>query len=179
MAGRPRTRTATPEVSTSDMCEFFSVTRKTIAEWTKAGMPKVAEGAYHLKACFDWWCENINKDNDDETLTAAKRKYWTAKAEEADVKVKIARGKLISLEEVLDQWCKRVAEVKQGLLSLPVRFPPVLEGKTMKEMKVVISAEITRILDGYSREGKFCHGATKPARPPAKKKASSKKRKKR
>ena len=156
-AGRPRTRIATPEVSTSDVCDFFGVTRETISEWTKNGMPKVATGAYHLKACFDWWCENINKDNDDETLTKAKRKYWTAKAEEMETKVAQTKGNLISKEEVVEQWCWRIGEFRQAMLSLPVRLPPILEGKPVREMRDIIQREAHGILEGYSREGKFCH----------------------
>jgi hypothetical protein len=44
------------EITTSEACEIFSVTRKTIAEWAKLGiMEKTSYGKYNLKNCLRNW----------------------------------------------------------------------------------------------------------------------------
>jgi hypothetical protein len=44
------------EVSTSEAAEIFSVTKKTIAEWTKAGiMVKLRHGVFDLKESLKNW----------------------------------------------------------------------------------------------------------------------------
>lgn len=149
-------------IDTTTAAELFETTPKTISEWEKAAGKerksfKVSYGVYHLRKLFSWWLENIySPKQEGSTIQDARERYWNAKADGEEISVKKLRGELIPQEAVVDQWCKRVAEVKQGLLSLPVKLPPVLEGKRVAEMRGIIKGEVFRLLDGYAREGKYC-----------------------
>ena len=140
---------------------FFGVTAQTISKWKQLGMPCESRGAYDIERCFAWWRDTINAGDDDETTTSAKARYWNAKAEEAEINVAKTRGDLISMADVLDQWCRRVSEVRQGLLSLETRLPPLLEGKTLREMRQSIKTEVYALLEGYARQGRYCPVKTK------------------
>jgi len=144
------------------MVELFQVTRETISEWTKAGMPKVGHGKYDLCPAFEWWKENINTDEEDSSSAIARGRYWNAKAEQAEIDVAERRGELIRRADVITEWCKRVAEFRQGCLSMPVRLPAVLEGKTAPQMRAIIDTYARTLLEGYSREGKYCSKARRP-----------------
>lgn len=148
---RPRSRNESPEVSTSYMCEFFDVTRETISEWTKNGMPKVETGAYNLKAAFDWWQENINKDDDDATLTAAKRKYWMAKAEKEHLQTQQLKKELIPRPQLVTDRVSRVLAIKKSLLALSTRLESALEMKPRKEIRERVDSEIKKMLEDFSR----------------------------
>ena len=145
-------------VSTQAIADFFGVVSKTICEWVKQGMPKEKYGSYDLKKCFDWWQENINatKEDTNPKLVELRAEGQKIKNQREQIKLDAERGLLISREEVIDQWCKRIAVVRQSLLSLPVRLPPIVEGKTRQEIRAIVNDEAVRILEDYSRPGQHC-----------------------
>lgn len=146
------------DISTTEAAAFFGVTMKTIAAWTKAGMPKVSYATYNLKACFDWWQKEINTGNEeyDETLTKARRDYWKAKAEREQMACEKEKGNLIDRDEIITEWCKRVGEVKTGMLSLDKALPVLCEMKPAEEIRKIIKDYTIQLLQAYSRSGKFC-----------------------
>lgn len=152
------------DVSRSDLAYFFGVSPKCINDWGKNGMPKTSHGLYNLKLVFDWWQKNIDGDSS-EAMLEHKTRYWKEMADEKEIGNMEARGQLISRDEVVTEWCKRIAEVRQSLLALAVRLPPILEGKDAAEMRPLIKAEAVGVLEGYSRPGKHCETAEPPAKP--------------
>ena len=138
-------------VSAADMSSFFAVTPKTVAEWAKNGMPRESHGVYHLKRCFDWWLENINKDDDDETLTAAKRKYWTAKAEKEHLATQQLKGQLIPRSQLVGDRVARCLDMRKGLLALAARLTGPCAMKSSSEIRAAVEAEVYRLLTEFSR----------------------------
>lgn len=144
-------------VSTRDAAAFFGITSQALHLWFKNGCPKVGYGKCDLKAVFDWWRENIDSGGDrDKSINAAKRDYWRAKAERERISVDTLKGNVVPREQIATAWKWRVAEVKNGLLAFRDRLPPLLEGKTRKEITHVLGEEVIYLLDNYSREGEFC-----------------------
>lgn len=151
----------TAVVGIQQLAAIMDVSAVTVRKWAGVGMPQLARGQYDAVACMAWMRETIEAAKEDPTLTDVRARYWTAKAEEAEINVAKTRGDLISMADVLDQWCRRVSEVRQGLLSLETRLPPLLEGKTLREMRQSIKTEVYALLEGYAREGRYCPVKTK------------------
>jgi phage terminase Nu1 subunit (DNA packaging protein) len=151
-----RKAAATAILSIQQLAAALDVSSMTIRNWVTAGMPQEARGRYDLVACMRWWRETINDNKDDDSITAVRARYWTAKAQDAEIDVATKRGELIANADVIEQWSRRVSEVRQGLLSLETRLPPIVEGKTLREIRAAIKIEVGALLDGYARAGKFC-----------------------
>lgn len=148
-------------VGIQEIASIMDVSAVTIRKWAGVGMPQEARGQYDVAACQQWWRDTIDAGRDEsgkvgETLTDVRTQYWKAKAEDAEIDVATKRGKLIPVSEVDEQWCRRVSEVRQGLLSLETRLPPIVEGKSLREIRNAIKIEVDALLDGYARSGKFC-----------------------
>ena len=137
------------------MTELFQVTRETIAQWTKAGMPQVSQGKYDLLPAFDWWKENISSSKETPETEDARERYWNAKAEEAEIKVGQAKDKLIAKADVFQEWAWRAAELKTGLRSWSSRLSPKLEGKDLVELRVILRNAADELLSAYCRSGRF------------------------
>lgn len=159
-------------LSTKETAEFFGTTSKTILEWKKAGCPQVKKGKWDLKQVFDWWKENIIADpgSDDESLAEARRRYWSAKAGNEELKQQQTRGDLISWDSVTSEWAKRVAEYKSGCFNLVNSLPPLLEGKTQAEMRSIIYDFVWNMFESVVRTGTFCPNVQEKKKGKSKKK---------
>lgn len=143
------------EVRTVDLAEIFDVTKKTIAEWHKRGMPRVKRGTWNVKQVFHWYLANIDRGADTEDLSDAKLAYWRAKSQNEQIKADIARKRTIQVEDIVKAWTWRVAEVARGLEAIPRRIAPLIEHRPETEIASILEAEIWRIRDAFSRVGKF------------------------
>lgn len=145
------------DIDNTGLAAFFGMTSKTICAWVKQGMPKESFGLYNLKKCFDWWCENIddNKTESDPTITALKAENLRIKNDRERMKRDTEKGLLFPKADISSEWVKRIAEVRQGLLSLPVRLAPLVDGKTQDEIRAIIKEAVYRLLTAYSRDGRF------------------------
>jgi hypothetical protein len=141
-----------------DLRLAFDVANKTIHEWVKLGLPKLARGQYDMIACCRWWRKNIvgRDDPKDRDMNEAKRQYWVEKAARMRLEREATERKLLPKADVLKEWTWRVAEVTAGLSLLASRLPPALEGKDQIEMAETVRAEVKLIRDNYARGGKFC-----------------------
>ncbi len=169
------------KVSTADLSEIFKVTKVTIGNWVKIGCPKIKKNLYDANAVILWWAENIyeakvEREERDEGLKGARQRYWKAKAEKEELGVAQTKGEIIPKKTLADIWCARISEVRQGLLSLPDRLPPVLVGKTQLEIREIIHKEVVSLLEMYSREGKYTPKPKKKASATATRKSKKKKR---
>jgi len=143
----------------TETAAFFNVTRQTVYDWTKAGLPKLGRGKYDLKAAFEWYTEFILLDrtpSEDEDLTSAKRRYWQSKADMERLKVDREQGELMPIKDIHKKWAFRAAEYKNGAFNLAYSLPPLLEGKPQSEMREVIEKQVWNMFDRVYREGRFC-----------------------
>ena len=157
-------------VTTSQASAFFGVTAKCFGhDWVRAGMPKVSQGKFDLKHCFDWWWENIASERaakmgGDDSINEAKRQYWWSMAEAGQIKVNQAREELIPKDEVHRQWGQRAAEYKNACYGLINSLPPLLEGRNQPEMRQTIDDHVWEMFKRVTRYGKFCKKQPQTAR---------------
>ena len=149
------------ECSINQAAAFFGVNRGTIYDWIKKGCPKLAPGRVDLKNVFQWWFENIGVDRaaaagSDDSLNEAKRRFWWLRAESEELKLKKEKGELLSVTEAEKAWAWRMSEYKSGCENLSSALPPLLEGKTAKEMRTIIGDFVWSMFDRVCRTGHFC-----------------------
>lgn len=153
-------------LSGADLARCFGVDRSMVTRWKKAGMPE-NNGLFNLPLCIKWRLEREADAMAPKSGASTEGEKWLTafrkeRARLARIERQRVQGQLISRDEVITEWCKRIAEVRQSLLALPVRLPAILEGKSAAEMRPLVKAESIRILEGYSRPGKHCE-ETAPA----------------
>lgn len=83
-------------------------------------------------------------------------RWRLARAQREELLVSQIRGETLTLEEVLQAWTVRVAEVTAGLQNLVDRLPPLLDGRGREEIRAILTEEIWALRDRYARDGKFC-----------------------
>ena len=147
-------------VSSKDLCEIFDISPKTLSRWSQAGCPKLKKDQWNMGAVLLWWTENIYEprletEEKDESLKNARQRYWRARAEKEEISISQLKSELIPKKKLADLWGARVVEVRQGLLNLSDRLPPILEAKTQPEIRAVVHKEIIQLLEMYSRDGKY------------------------
>jgi hypothetical protein len=148
-AGGPGSSKEQPwTVRSAALAELLGVTQKTIAAWVKLGMPREAFGIYNFRRVFPWWMDNINSgpEDRDETVTAAKKRFWLEKVENLRLKNGILRGEFVAVEEVLQAHGAIVGSIKNAVRSWASRLPPMIAGKSQEEMLPVIRAEMDAAL---------------------------------
>lgn len=146
------------ELTTQQAAELFGTSTRAVQRWGQAGAPQTSRNRWSLKALFDWWDENINalRVDSDETMVEIKRQYWRAKTAGEELKNQKARDEVAPWSEIEGEWAARVAVVVSGLTAFEHRLPPILDGKTRKEMQKILHDEVHYLRESYAREGKYC-----------------------
>ena len=66
------------------------------------------------------------------------------------------KGTLLSQKEVADAWAKRNSNMRSSLLTLVDRLPPMVAGKSRKQITKILQDEVFYFLEQYSQDGKYC-----------------------
>jgi len=146
-------------VTTAQLSGLFDITRQAIQNWKSLGCPgNISHGHWDLKAVLKWWLDNMysGTSDEDESINDVKRKYWTHKAEGERIRVEKEKGRLVSLDDVLNAWIARLRMVRSGLDSWVDRLPPLLEGKSRKEIAKLLRGELWTIYQNFFKDGIFC-----------------------
>jgi len=72
------------------------------------------------------------------------------------IKLQKERGELVARSDIAKEWTARATEYANSLDYMETRFPPLLEGKSRSEMRVIIHNECRRIKESLFRTGTFC-----------------------
>lgn len=112
-------------INTSGLCEVLNVHRNTLAQWTKAGMPKRANGWYSLKDAISWVMDNrgVKKksgENDEEMSLSQQKLFYEAElkkqqSESATLKNAIAKGEYILRETVVSELQRFFVSLKRSM----------------------------------------------------------------
>ncbi|MBF0500026.1 MAG: hypothetical protein HQM09_07835 [Candidatus Riflebacteria bacterium] len=146
-------------LSGADLARCFGVDRSMVTRWKKAGMPET-KGVFSLPECIKWRLEREADAMAPKTSASTEGEKWlTAFRRERAITARLERrkvqGSLISKSDVSSEWVKRLLELRQGLLTLPVRLPPVLEGKDVDAMRPIIKDILYKMMESYARTGQF------------------------
>jgi hypothetical protein len=82
--------------------------------------------------------------------------FRRARAEEKQLVVSQLRGKLISIKEIETAWAGRVETVTSGLEILINRLPPLLVGKSRREIAKILKDEFGNLRKAYAANSKYC-----------------------
>ena len=117
-------------------------------------MPKFSRGKYDLKACFNWWQEEINSSGSEEEQSN-KDRYWAAKADKEEISRDLMKESVVTWEDIDPIWSERAAIYRSGIMALMYRLPPLLDGKDRHAMRGIVDDAGREILRGVLRGGKF------------------------
>jgi phage terminase Nu1 subunit (DNA packaging protein) len=118
------------KLTTSQAAQGFQVTKKTIAEWVKKGMPKKKHGEFDFFTIVSWWAENIYRSDDSAGVIDAKEKYWAARARREVVRADEAENRVVPVDQVRDEAFQLARTVRDAILNVPDRISAELASYT-------------------------------------------------
>lgn len=128
-------------VPQKNICEIFSITRKTIAQWRregKDGVPKKETGGENLKKWREFFSSNPDAGFFDGKPRSDRESLLCQKLE---VEIEIAKlkksrldGELISMSDVNDGMAAIGAVLRAAIARLQSDLPPILEGMSASQM---------------------------------------------
>ncbi|MEC0234063.1 hypothetical protein P4H71_06925 [Paenibacillus kribbensis] len=156
-------------ISASYAAELFGVHRNTLAQWVKLGMPKMRNGWYPLKGCFDWVLDyrlGANEDDEDgEPKTdAAKKLHHEAKLKEqqaaaAELKNAVAKGEYVRRDEVVSELQRFFTSLKRSMTgysrSVAMEVAPYVGPELVREIEQSISDKTNAVLLQMSVRGVY------------------------
>ena len=74
-------------VSTQVVCDFFEISRKTLAQWEHKGAPKEGRGKWDLKKLVDWRYSGQNEESPAARKIKAEADLKEAKAAQEQIKL--------------------------------------------------------------------------------------------
>jgi len=136
-------------INTSGLCEVLDVHRNTLAQWTKAGLPKRANGWYSLKEAIKWVNDNrgVKKkqgDSEEEMTLSQQKLYYEAElkkqqSESATLKNAISKGEYIKRDDV-------VSELQRFFISLR-RSMSGFSRKVAMEVAPYVDPDLVRMIE--------------------------------
>jgi hypothetical protein len=141
------------------------VARSTVAEWAgRAGFPAKGPHGWNIDEVKAWRGATVlpqgprQKGESEEGVRAellrAQADERRAKADLADLRLKIERGEYATLAEIREWDTSRASVVKRGLLSFSRSLPSALIGLNEKEMAVLIEQRVRELLERFGRFNK-------------------------
>lgn len=141
------------QVNSKNLSEIFQVTPKTITLWVRGGCPKIKRGTFDIRAVLLWWAENIYlpkmaAGQGDESLKAARQKYWSAKAKREKIQVQKLEGELVSAADVKHQAFTCARQVRDSILNVPYRVGPILAAqRDPQKIETILNKELSQALE--------------------------------
>ena len=140
-------------VTLAKICQLFTITRKTIAQWRRNGMPGIPEkesGKENLREWRKFFASNPSAGHydgkprkDRESLLCEKLEVEIAIAK---LKYDAACNELVSIAEVEDVLAAIGAAVKGAISRLEADLPPMLEGMKPAKMQLIVRDKCDEVL---------------------------------
>ena len=143
--------------------KYLGISQKQISNHvTRGNLKREPDGTFTKKE-LDRWAVGVGKRQDVGKVKkyAEQQARWDmefrqARAEEKKLVVEQLRGRLASRKEIAAEWASRVDAVTSGLEAMINRLPPLLVGKTRRQITKILQEEIHEIRNGYATTGKYC-----------------------
>jgi phage terminase Nu1 subunit (DNA packaging protein) len=151
-----------------DVARAIGVSRITVNNWLKQGLPKNPDNTYSLPDCITWLLERAEEQAAEKSMTLGDewlslyRKY---RAEKEKILVDKLRGSVIPVTEVEEKFANRIYALKSALLILSRRIGARLAAtvdKKQSEVVQIIDEEVYGFLDFYSQPINTESGQIKP-----------------
>lgn len=141
---------------------FLGKDIRTLQRWISEGCPGRLRGWYDGEAIQQWGQENKgdprgpNGGTEDGEgvglrLKRAQAREREARAELAELQLKIERGELVNKDEIKEWDLARIAVVKRGLLSMPRSIARSLIGLSDREIEHALMRRARDLLERFSQ----------------------------
>ncbi|MFZ2631626.1 MAG: hypothetical protein WA081_05420 [Desulfosalsimonadaceae bacterium] len=137
-------------IKTNELERILGVTRKTLSEYVKAGMPKKTHGQFDAEQSLKWWRENVASDGNPEIIDS-KKIYWKARAERERLAADQESGNYILAVDVEKAAFDAGLQIRESLEGIPVRLAPLLAVESGRfECQQILEKEIFNVLNNLS-----------------------------
>ena len=134
--------------TTSDICEFFSISRKTLVSWEKKGAPKKERGKWDLRELIEWKYGSEDPKNLEARKLQADVNYRETKAELIEIQKQEKIGQFISVDDIEKNLSEVFSRIKQGLLYMGHKIATEINAQYPE-----ISIEVKKLVDEEVNKG--------------------------
>lgn len=150
--------------SSSEACEYLGISKRMLSyHVTKGNLGQNQDGTFEIEELQRWAQKYGRKKRKgskfsdiDERLSRADLRFRQARARREEMLVGQLKGTLLSQKDVADGWAKRNSNMRSSLLTLVDRLPPMVAGKSRKQITKILKDEVFYFLEQYSQDGKYC-----------------------
>ena len=147
-----------------EACEYLGISKRMMSyHVTKGNLRQNKDGSFEIQE-LQRWAERYKRKKSgggvypsiDERQQKADLRFRQARARREEMLVRQLEGALLSQKDVAEAWGKRKANMRSSLLTFIDRLPPMIEGKSRKQISGILKNEIYYFLDQYAQDGKYC-----------------------
>jgi len=137
------------------------VTKRTIYNLEKLGMPKQGPGKYDLAACERWYADYSGRAGMPPELAIQRGRWLKAKADREELSLARERGQSVDMDDVLKVWAHRIQTCRSKLLGIPSRVAPeVVACSDIREVHRILQARICETLDELAETKTYQEGSS-------------------
>ena len=104
--------------STSETCQFFNVTQKTLSNWEKKGAPKKDHGKWDIKELIEWKYMNGKEESAEVRKLLAEADLKESKAAQEAIKLALTEGRYIQVDKVTRDLKRLFSVLKKSLVAI-------------------------------------------------------------
>lgn len=105
-------------VSTQVVCDFFEISRKTLAQWEHKGAPKEGRGKWDLKKLVDWRYSGQNEESPAARKIKAEADLKEAKAAQEQIKLSMVKQEYLAVEVIQAETTRLLQNLKKSMLAV-------------------------------------------------------------
>jgi len=134
--------------------KLLGVSRRTVFNLEKIGLPKTAPGQYDLDACEKWYADYSAREGMPAEVAVQRARWLKAKADREEIQLAKERGEVAPLAATSKLWEGAIQASRSKFLSLPHKFAPVLVGlNSTAEIFTLLQTAINECLDELASPG--------------------------
>jgi hypothetical protein len=124
------------------------VSRRTVFNLEKIGLPKLGPGKYDLAACEKWYSDYSAKEGLPPDVAVQRARWLAAKASREELMLAKERGELVPVAVATKAWGAMIQASRSKLLALPNRLAPqIVSCNSIVEVSEALRAGIYEVLD--------------------------------
>ena len=142
--------------STSETCQFFNVTQKTLSNWEKKGAPKKDHGKWDIKELIEWKYMNGKEESAEARKLKAEADLKESKAAQEAIKLALTEGRYIQVDKVTRDLKRLFSVLKKSLVAIGHNVATEINGIDPESAVIannLIDEKIHEALEQLSRCG--------------------------
>ena len=134
-----------------EAAKYSGVSERTIRRWVKAGMPRTENNRY-IRKMLDFFAEN---EGSQPTKAKTRKEEASAnktehQAEQLKRELEIEKGKLVYIDEYLNNEVKRHLAVNRSLGALPRIVAARVPEKIRRKVQAIVKEEVDKMRDAFA-----------------------------